>query len=103
MQLYDLLELIKGPERVRIFRGGKEIFTGYHGMIGHVLEDRHGNGDLQKALEENPDVIDFRASTEIRAKDWKERGLMAPIEPDQAPEYEFKDMILQTYYEIKLE
>ena len=36
----------------------------------------------------------------MRAKDWKTRGLMAPIEPEQAPDYKFSDLEMKLYYKI---
>jgi hypothetical protein len=46
------------------------------------------------------EMVSFRIDPEIRAKDWKTRGLMAPIEPEQAPDYKFSDLEMKLYYKI---
>ena len=45
-------------------------------------------------------MVSFRIDPEIRAKDWKARGLMTPIEPEQAPDYKFSDLEMKLYYKI---
>ena len=52
----------------------------------------------------NPDRIKIVKGEEVLfagyKKDWKARGLMAPIEPEQAPDYKFSDLEMKLYYKI---
>lgn len=94
--LRDMLELITGPDRVRINRGKEILFTGYKGQLIH-----NGKTAVTPEILET-EVVLFRAELDITARDWKERGLMPPIEPDKLPEYRFVDMQMQLYYRIFL-
>ena len=47
-------------------------------------------------------VKKFRAIPEIRHKQWKERNLMKPLEPDKTPEFAFSDLQMNLYYTIYL-
>ncbi len=67
----DFLEKITNPDRIKI--------------VKDILET---------------EMVSFRIDPEIRAKDWKARGLMAPIEPEQAPDYKFSDLEMKLYYKI---
>lgn len=67
----DFLEKITNPDRIKIVK------------------------DIMEA-----EMVSFRIDPEIRAKDWKTRGLMAPIEPEQAPDYKFSDLEMKLYYKI---
>ena len=75
----DFLEKITNPDRIKIVKGEEVLFAGYKGALVH-----EGAADLSP----------------IRAKDWKARGLMAPIEPEQAPDYKFSDLEMKLYYKI---
>lgn len=96
MTLNDLLDILKGSDRLRIIRNGEDIFVGFLGMLSLAGQQEYGLSGLEK-------VTDLRASPEIRHKDWKEKGLDAPIQPEEAPLYSFADLRMQLYYKITLE
>ena len=80
----DFLEKITNPDRIKIVKGA----------LVH-----EGAADLSPDIME-AEMVSFRIDPEIRAKDWKTRGLMAPIEPEQAPDYKFSDLEMKLYYKI---
>lgn len=43
----------------------------------------------------------FRLEAEVRARDWKERGLEAPLEPEEARDYSLKDLDIKFYKVIE--
>ena len=94
--LRDMLDLITGPDRVRISRGKKDLYTGYKGLMFHS-----GKPVILPEFME-AEVVLFRTEVDITARDWKERGLMPPIEPDRLPDYRFTDLQMQLYYRIFL-
>ena len=51
---------------------------------------------------ETAEVIDVRAVPEIRHRQWRERGLVAPLLPEQLPQYKFQDLMMTLYYTIYL-
>lgn len=77
----DFLEKITNPDRIKIVKGEEVLFAGYPDIL-------------------EAEMVSFRIDPEIRAKDWKARGLMAPIEPEQAPDYKFSDLEMKLYYKI---
>lgn len=68
----DFLEKITNPDRIKIVKGEEVLFTGYKGALVH-----EGAADLSPDILE-AEMVSFRIDPEIRAKDWKARGLMAP-------------------------
>ena len=80
----DFLEKITNPDRIKIVKGEEVLFAGYKGALVH-----EGAADLSPDILE-AEMVSFRIDPEIRAKDWKARGLMAPIDPEQAPDYKFQ-------------
>ena len=44
----------------------------------------------------------FRVNPEIRHRRWQELKLLAPIQPAEAPDYEFSDMQIRFYYQIEV-
>lgn len=90
----DFLEKITNPDRIKIVKGEEVLFAGYKGALVH-----EGAADLSPDILK-AEMVSFRIDPEIRAKDWKARGLMAPIEPEQAPDYKFSDLEMKLYYKI---
>lgn len=43
-----------------------------------------------------------RTTAEIRHKEWQKRGLMAPLQPQETPEYSFSDLQMNLYNTIYL-
>ena len=90
----DFLEKITNPDRIMIVKGEEVIYIGYKGSLIHG-----GVTDVSPDVLE-AEMVSFRIEPEIRAKDWKTRGLMAPIESEQAPDYKFSDLEMKLYYKI---
>ena len=95
MKFAEFEKLLHGPDMVRIIRGKKDIFVGYYGVMQYI--------DAEKiAAIRGTEVIDFRAVPEIRHRQWKEKGLDAPMFPEQLPQYAFSDLMMTIYYTIYL-
>lgn len=86
LKVADLLNVLRGPDRIRIIKENTVIHTGYLSLIPEEFK-----GEAVKR---------FRTIPEIRHKQWKERGLMAPMEPDETPKYSFSDLEMKIYYDI---
>lgn len=48
------------------------------------------------------EVKRFRPTPEIRHKEWQKRGLMAPLQPQETPDYSFSDLQMNLYNTIYL-
>ena len=86
------LSYIRAGDRIHIVDEdyGIDIFTGYASLLPE--EKRQELADRK--------VRQYHYSLDIKHKEWKERGLMQPIEPDKLPEYAFSDLMLSVYTEI---
>lgn len=54
-------------------------------------------------LKDDPEVKEFGVKLEVTARDYKERGLLPPEEPEITRLYSFKDLEVYLYYEILIE
>ena len=105
MRLSEILSVIEGSDRIRIIegkRGNREpqydpgvkiLYSGYASMVAY-------HSDTDAYLERDPEVRRVVASQEIRHKEFKERGLLPPYEPEITRMYEFKDLTIFLYYDI---
>lgn len=105
MKLSEQLEVIMNADRIRIIEGKrgnsdlehdpnvKILFCGFKGMLQHI-------GDETEFLTRDPKVRRIVANMEIRHKEFKERGLFPPYEPELTRMYEFKDLTIFLYYDI---
>ena len=89
----DLITLFRNPDRIRIVKGGRDLFVGFMGQMEE--EDR------QKYADEA--VKRIKGAPEITHKHWKEKGLRSPILPDQAADYSFSELQMTLYHVIELE
>ena len=94
MALEELVSLLENSDRLRIIKGGKEVFIGWLALL--AMHD-----ETYERLRTDT-VKKFRAVPEICHRQWKEQNLMEPLEPDKAPEYAFKDLQMTLYYTIYL-
>lgn len=95
MRTGELLELIENPTSIQIRKDEQLLYAGYLGILrGHYQEKYEQISQLQ--------VIRFRANQEIRHRRWQELNLLAPIQPEEAPDYEFKDLQVRFYYQIEV-
>lgn len=88
IKVKDLKAIITNPDRVRIIKDKIVIWSGWAVSLP------------EEYFEET--ITKFRAVPEIRHRQWKERGLMAPMEPDQMAEYSFSDLEMKLYYDIHI-
>ena len=105
MKLSEQLKVISTTDRIRIIKGKrgnrepqfdpdvKILYCGYMGS----MEYAEGKTEF---LAEDPEVVRMVANIETRHKQFKERGLFPPYEPEITRMYEFKDMTIFLYYDI---
>lgn len=94
MALEEFVRLLDNSDRLRIIKGGKEVFVGWLALL--AMHDEAYEGMRTDTVKK------FRAVPEICHRQWKEQNLMEPLEPDKAPEYAFKDLQMTLYYTIYL-
>lgn len=105
MKLSEQLKVITTTDRIRIIQGKhgnsepqfepdvKILYCGYVGSLEHTGADT-------EFLTRDPEVVRLIAHPEVRHKQFKERGLFPPYEPEITRMYEFRDMTLFLYYDI---
>ena len=93
MKLREFLTVFSNPDRIRIVKDDKAVYTGYLALIQHAE-------NLEELMD--AEVKRFSATPEIRHKEWKKRGLMAPLQPWETPEYSFADLQMSLYNTIYL-
>lgn len=101
MKVSDLFKLLSEPHRIRIIReeDKKQLWIGYLSIFTmHTAKDP-ATADFVKTIMD-ADVKKLRAIPEIRHKEWEEKGLMPPLEPDETPDYSFSDLRMELYYTI---
>lgn len=92
MTVKDIMTLLESPDRVRVIKDGEEIYNQYFANM-QVDKDIIGQiGDTE--------VKRFRLNPEIKHKQWKERKLMPPMNPDETPNFKFSDLQLTIYHDI---
>lgn len=86
------LSYAKAGDRVQIIDEdyGIDIFTGYASLLPE--EKRQELADRK--------VRQYHYTLDIKHKEWKERGLMPPIQPDELPQYAFSDLQVSVYTQI---
>ncbi len=94
MTLQEVAGLLENSDEIRIIKDGKDIFTGWLAML---TEHNAMYTDIR-----NDTVEKVRVVPEIRHKRWKELGLMRPLQPDETPDYSFRDMQMSIYRAIYL-
>ncbi len=94
MILGEFVKLLKNSDRLRVIKDEKEIFVGWLAML--VMHN-----EMYKEIRTDA-VKKFRAIPEIRHRQWKERNLIKPFEPDETPEFLFSDLQMNLYYTIYL-
>lgn len=99
MRLSDILALIDNTDLIIVEQDGETIYKGYK-----VCTDKEAYGGklFEKGLPEDMPVKGLICLPEIKHRRWKELGLMAPLTPEQTPDYEFADLQLTIYYKIEI-
>ena len=97
MTVRDFLEIIHNSDNLMIVRDVESeskqetIFKGYKALLAH---DPVADAVLDAQVKR------FRAYPEIRHREWKDRGLMPPMEPEKTPDFRFSDLQMTLYYKI---
>ena len=86
IKVKDFVALIASSSRVRIVKEDKTAALCW----ACDLPEEYAGETMKK----------FSAVPELRHKEWKQRGLMAPMEPDETPDYGFSDLEMKLYYTI---
>ena len=88
MTVKDVMTLLESPDRVRVIKDGEEIYNQYFANMEVDKDIVAQIGDAE--------VKRFRAIPE------KERGLIAPMKPEETPDYSFRDLQLCIYHTITI-
>lgn len=88
----EFLEKIDNADRTRVIKNEKEIYIGFCGTLKAETE-------LINQIKDK-EMMKFRVHTDITHKQWKELGLIKPLEPNETPDFKFRDLQLKLYYTI---
>lgn len=94
MTLEELIGTLENSDRLKIIKDENEVYVGWLALL--VVNNEHYESIRTDAVKK------FKAVPEIRHKQWRERNLMRPLEPDKAPEFAFTDLQMSIYYTIYL-
>lgn len=89
----ELLSIIDNSQRLQVIENGEVLFCGWIGLLPHFEVEEH-----IKASE----VRKFSPYMDIKHKEWRNRGLMEPLEPAETPDYSFSDLQLTFYLTIEI-
>lgn len=92
MKLEELLKILSNPDRLRIIRDSTDLYVGYLANLRHNDAGITGQEEIKR----------FSVAPEIRHKQWKDKDLMPPLEPDVLAQYSFADLEMKLYYTIYL-
>lgn len=93
MKLREFLTVFEQSDRLRIVKNEKDVYTGFLALMAHA-------GNMEALMD--AEVKWFRPTPEIRHKEWQKRGLMAPLQPQETPDYSFSDLQMNLYNTIYL-
>ena len=91
MTVKEQIAVFDSAVRLQIMKGETELYLGYLANFQYCQE-------IESILE--AEVIKFKAIPEIKHKQWKEKRLMQPLEPNETPQYSFSDLQMSLYYTI---
>lgn len=92
----ELVKLMNNPgHRLRVFVEGQQEF------IGFIFDLTDYSPEKWQAWRQR-EIKKFRCTLDITHKEWRQRGLIAPLEPDKLATYQFSDLQTELYYEIYL-
>lgn len=100
MTLEQIVDSVRQPQHWIIYDGKERIFIGWSwDLKDDKLEPKHG--ELYEK-HKHREVDDFAFHIDISHKQWKEKGLMQPLMPEDTPQYSFADLQQTIYYEVHL-
>jgi len=90
----NIMTLLESPDRVRIIKDGREIYNRCFAnmKVDEEIIEQIGDAEVKR----------FRAIPEITHRRYKELGLIAPIKPEDTPDYLFRDLRMCLYYTITI-
>lgn len=93
MVLEEVLERMKGPDRIRVMAGEKEIYAGFNGTFKSEEKYReYAKSEVER----------LGATLDIKHRQHKEKGLLPPLHPEQTPDYRFSDLQTTLYFKITI-
>lgn len=96
MTLKDVLPKILGSDRLIIkTTTGKTLYHGFRGLLETEFSD--------ELIKGNHPITRITYFSDLVAKDYQSKGYIAPIDPETATDYEYKNLIQRIYLEITLE
>lgn len=98
MKLKEVVERINAPERMVIMKEKKEIFRRYRADISYINVNRFA----EYGLTGDEIVKRIGIDTEIRHKEWEERGLNPPHHPDEMMDWRFQDLQMNIWITIEI-
>lgn len=101
MKLQDVVGILENSDIVRVVKDDTELFCGYLALFIFDNEKEEKFGKVFERYKEK-EVKKIRAIPEITHKKWKEKGLDAPLRPEQTPDFRFSDLQLKIYYTINI-
>ena len=102
MTVESLLKVISPETSIRILRDKERLYVGYSSILTMQSTPNTDNSERLRLYNSLKDcnIKHFAAVPEIRHKEWKNKNLMPPIEPDKLAEYSFSDLQMDLYYTI---
>lgn len=98
MTLEELLQVLTEADRIRIIKAGRDLYAGFLGLL---REPKENGEEHHLYVEHKKDKVQMvRFGQEIRHRRWKELGLMAPLKPEETPDYCYKDLQMKNYIKI---
>ena len=94
MTVKDVMTLLESLDRVRVIKEGEEIYNLYFANMEVDKDIVAQIGDAE--------VKRFRAIPEITHRKYKERGRIAPMNPEVTPDYYFRDLQMCLYLTITI-
>lgn len=87
----ELIGILDNSQRLQVIEDGKTLFCGWVALLSYDENEEHIKAAQVKRFCPHP---------EINHKQWKEKGLMAPLQPEETPDYYFRDLQLTLYNTI---
>lgn len=91
MTVKEQIAVFDSAVRLQIMKDKTELYLGYLANFQYCQ-------DIETILE--AEVKKFKAIPEIKHRQWKEKHLMKPLEPNEMPQYSFSDLQMSLYYTI---
>ncbi len=87
----ELIAIMDNSQRLQVVEDGEVLFCGWIALLTYCeAEERIKAAEVKR----------FSPHLDIKHKEWKSRGLMKPLEPEETPDYSFSDLQLSLYSTI---